>query len=69
MTFSLSLHKIRALLQTQNERRVIFFPSLPLPPSFFELPLKRILRKPANFFPESNQLFVGHLAQFIPQLP
>jgi hypothetical protein len=39
MTFSLSLHKIRALLQTQNERRVIFFPSLPLPPSFFELPL------------------------------
>jgi hypothetical protein len=45
------------------------FPPLPFPPSFFELPLKRILRKPANFFPESNQLFVGHLAQFIPQLP
>ncbi len=45
------------------------FPSLPFPTSFFELPRKRILRKPANFLPESNQRFVGHPAQFIPQFP
>ncbi len=45
------------------------FPPLPFCPRFIQLPLKRIFRKPANFFPESNQLFVGHFAQFIPQLP
>ncbi len=45
------------------------FPSLPLRSRLFQLPLKWILCKPAHIFPESNQLFVGHLAQFIPQLP
>jgi hypothetical protein len=45
------------------------FPSLPFCPRFIQLPLKRIFRKPANFLPESNQLFVRHLAQSIPQPP
>jgi hypothetical protein len=45
------------------------FSPLPFCPRFIQLPLKRIFREPANFLPESNQLFVRHLAQSIPQLP
>jgi hypothetical protein len=46
-----------------------FFSPLPLRSRLFQLPLKRIFRKPANFLPELNQLVVRHLTQFIPQLP
>ena len=55
--------------ENRFDRVLLAFPPLPLPPSFFQLPLKRIFRKPANFLPESDQLFVRHLAQFIPQIP
>jgi len=47
----------------------VFPATLPFGSRLLQLPLKRILRKPSNFFPESNQLFVRHLAQFIPQFP
>jgi hypothetical protein len=45
------------------------FSPFPFRPRLIQLPLKRILSKPAHFLPEPNQLFIAHLAQFIPQLP
>src|SRR5439155_17322960 len=42
--------------------------SLPFRSRQFQLLLKGIFSKSAHVFPKLNQLFAGHLTQFIPQL-